>query len=107
MSKTQDLVRIRLRSFDHKLIDQSCKMILDAAARNGATVVGPVPLPTRIEKFTILRSTFVHKNARLQYERRTHKRLVDLHNTNPKVIDALSRLDLPAGVGLEMQMVAK
>lgn len=99
-----DRIRIRLQSYDHKLIDQSARTIMDTAQRSGAEVIGPIPLPTKVEKFTILRSTFKHKDSRLQYERRTHKRLIDLKNASPKAIDALSKLDLPAGVGLEIKL---
>ncbi|MEA3304593.1 MAG: 30S ribosomal protein S10 [Patescibacteria group bacterium] len=104
MVASKDSIRIKLKSYDHKLIDQSAKMIIEAAERSGASVTGPIPLPVKTEKFTILRSTFVNKKSRLQYERRTHKRLIDLSGTTAKTVDALSRLSLPAGVGLEIKM---
>lgn len=98
-------IRIKIRSFDHKIADQSAKTIIDTAERTGAIVAGPIPLPTRTKKYTVNRSTFVHKDARLQYEIRTHKRLIDITDITPKTIDALSTLSLPAGVEVEIKMV--
>lgn len=97
-------LRIKIKAYDSKIIDSSCRQIVDIALRNGAEVVGPVPLPTEIHKYTVNRSTFVHKNAREQFEMRSHKRLVDILNPNPKIIDALMNLNLPAGVDVEIKM---
>jgi len=97
-------IRIKIRAYDHKLIDQSARQIVETAQRYGATVSGPVPLPTEIHKYTVNRSTFVHKDAREQYEMRVHKRLIDIVNPDAKVIDSLSDLNLPAGVDIEIKM---
>ena len=97
-------LRIKLRAYDHKVIDNSAKQIVETALRYGAEVLGPVPLPTEINKFTVNRSSFVHKDAREQFEMRTHKRLIDIMNPNQKVIDALMNLNLPAGVDIEIKM---
>lgn len=97
-------IRIRIRAYDHKIIDASVKQIVDTARRHGAEVVGPVPLPTEIKKYTVNRSTFVHKDAREQYEMRVHKRLIDIVGPTPKTIDALMNLTLPAGVDIEIKM---
>ena len=97
-------IRIKILAYDHKIIDQSTKTIIDTAERSGATVVGPVPLPTEIKKFTVNSSTFVHKDARDQYEMRIHKRLVDIISPTPKTIDSLMSLNLPAGVDVEIKM---
>ena len=97
-------LRIKLRAFDHKVIDSSAKQIIDVVLRQGAEVLGPVPLPTEIHKYTVNRSSIVHKDAREQFEMRTHKRLIDILNPNPKVIDALMNLTLPAGVDIEIKM---
>lgn len=97
-------LRIKLRAFDHKVIDSSAKQIIDVVLRQGAEVLGPVPLPTEIRKYTVNRSSFVHKDAREQFEMRTHKRLIDILRPNPKVIDALTNLTLPAGVEIEIKM---
>lgn len=97
-------IRIRLKSFDHKLIDQSTKEIVDTAKRNGAQICGPIPLPTSIEKFTILVSPHVNKDARDQYEIRTHKRLIDILEPTPKTVDALMKLDLSAGVDVKISV---
>src|SRR4029077_10010300 len=91
-------IRIKIRAYDHKLIDQSARQIVETAKRTGAKVLGPVPLPTEKTKYTVNRSTFVHKNAREQFEMRIHKRLIDIASPTPKTIDALSNLNLPAGV---------
>ena len=98
-------LRIRVRAYDAKIIDSSVKQIVDTALRNGVEVVGPVPLPTEIRKYTVNRSSFVHKNAREQYEMRVHKRLIDISNPTPKTIDALTNLSLPAGVDIEIKMM--
>lgn len=97
-------IRIKLRAFDHKVIDNSAKQIIDIVLRYGADVLGPVPLPTEVHKYTVNRSSFVHKDAREQFEMRVHKRLIDVINPNPKVIDALMSLNLPAGVDIEIKM---
>ncbi len=97
-------LRIRVRAYEHKILDASVKQIVDTALRYGATVIGPVPLPTEIRKYTVNRSTFVHKNAREQFEMRVHKRLMDILNPSPKIIDALTNLNLPAGVDIEVKM---
>ena len=97
-------IRIRLKAYDHKVIDQSAKQIVDTALRTGATIAGPIPLPTRIRKFTVNKSTFVHKNARDQYEMRTHRRLIDLTETTFKTVESLQSLSLPSGVDIEIKM---
>lgn len=97
-------IRIKIQAYDHKLIDQSAKQIVETVERYGAEISGPVPLPTQIHKYTVNRSTFVHKDSREQYEMRVHKRLIDIINPNPKVIDALMGLNLPAGVDIEIKM---
>jgi len=97
-------IRIRIRAFDHKIIDQSTRTIIDTALRSGAHIKGPIPLPTEKNRYTVNKSTFVHKNAREQYEMRTHKRLIDITDPTPKTIDALMSLNLPAGVDVEIKM---
>ncbi len=97
-------IRIKIKAYDHKLIDQSAKQIVDTAKRNGAEITGPIPLPTDKTKYTVLRSTFVHKDSREQFEMRVHKRLIDINNATPKTIDALTNLNLPAGVDVEIKM---
>ena len=97
-------IRIRLKAFDHRLLDQSTSEIVHTAKRTGAQVRGPIPLPTRIEKYTVLRSPHIDKKSREQFERRIHKRLIDIHNSTPQTVDALQRLDLPAGVDIEIKV---
>ncbi|KKW22444.1 MAG: 30S ribosomal protein S10 [Parcubacteria group bacterium GW2011_GWA2_51_12] len=97
-------IRIKIRAYDHKLIDQSAKQIVDTAKKSGAQIAGPVPLPTEKTKYTVLRSTFVHKDARDQFEMRIHKRLIDILNPTQKTIDSLTNLNLPAGVDVEIKM---
>ncbi|GAB4121930.1 MAG: 30S ribosomal protein S10 [Gammaproteobacteria bacterium] len=97
-------IRIRLKAFDHKLIDRSAQEIVDTAKRTGAQVSGPIPLPTRIERYTVLISPHVNKDARDQYEMRTHKRLMDILDPNDKTVDALMKLDLAAGVDVQIQL---
>ncbi len=97
-------IRIKIKAYDHKIIDQTAKQIVETAERTGASVSGPVPLPTEIRKFTVNRSTFIYKDARDQYEMRMHKRLIDIINPTPKTIDSLTNLDLPAGVDIEIKM---
>jgi small subunit ribosomal protein S10 len=98
-------IRIRLKAFDHKLLDQSAGEIVDTAKRTGARVAGPIPLPTHIEKYTVLRSPHVNKKSREQFEIRTHKRLLDILDPTQQTVDALMRLDLSAGVEVEIRMV--
>ena len=98
-------IRIRIQAYDHKLIDQSVKQIVDTIERYGVNIRGPVPLPTEIHKYTINRATFVHKKSRDQYEMRVHKRLIDILNPGSKVIDALMELTLPAGIDIEIKMI--
>src|ERR1700757_1656105 len=97
-------IRIRLKAFDHKILDQSAQQIVETAERTGAVVAGPVPLPTRIERFTVIRSPFIDKDSREQFEMRTHKRILDILDANPKVVDALMRLNLPSGVNIEIKL---
>jgi small subunit ribosomal protein S10 len=97
-------IRIKLKAFDNKIIDQSSKQIVDTVLRYGSDVIGPVPLPTEIAKFTVNRSSFVHKDARSQYEMRTHKRLIEIPEPTAKVVDSLTNLNLPAGVDIEIKM---
>ena len=97
-------IRIRLKSFDHKLIDQAAEQIVAAIERTGAVVSGPVPLPTRIERFSVIRSPFIDKNSQEQFEIRTHKRLIDIIETTSKTIDALTGLNLPGGVEIDIKL---
>ena len=97
-------IRIKLKSYEHKLIDQSAERIVETANRTGARVSGPIPLPTEREIVTILRAVHKYKDSREQFERRTHKRLIDINNPNPKTVDAMMKLDLPAGVEIEMKL---
>jgi len=103
--ETKGRVRIKIRAYDHKIIDQSTRTIIETAARSGAKVNGPIPLPTETNKYTVLKSTFVHKDARDQYEMRIHKRLIDIVEPTPKTIDSLMSLTLPAGVDVEIKML--
>lgn len=97
-------IRIKIRAYDHKLIDQSSKQIVDTAKRTGAIISGPIPLPTEKKKYTVLRSTFVHKDSREQFEMRVHKRMIDILEPTAKTIDSLTNLNLPAGVDVEIKM---
>lgn len=97
-------IRIRLSAFDHHVLDEAAAKIIDTAQRSGAVVHGPIPLPTRIRKFTVNRSTFVHKNARDQFEMRTHRRLIDLTETTFKTVESLQDLSLPSGIDIEIKM---
>ena len=97
-------IRIKLKSYEHTLIDQSAERIVETAKRTGARVSGPIPLPTEKEIVTILRATHKYKDSREQFERRTHKRLIDINNPNPKTVEALMSLDLPAGVEIEIKL---
>ena len=100
----QQRIRIRLKAFDHRLIDRSASEIVETAKRTGAQVRGPIPLPTKIERYTILVSPHVDKDARDQYETRTHKRVLDIVDPNDKTVDALMKLDLAAGVNVEIKL---
>ncbi|HHY13594.1 MAG TPA: 30S ribosomal protein S10 [Thermoanaerobacterales bacterium] len=97
-------IRIKLKAFDHKTLDQSAKKIVETAQRTGAKISGPVPLPTDKEIITVLRSPHKHKDSREQFEIRTHKRLIDIKEPTPKTVDSLMRLDLPAGVDIEIKL---
>ena len=97
-------IRIKLKSYEHNLIDQSAERIVETAKRTGARVSGPIPLPTEKEIVTIRRATHKYKDSREQFERRTHKRLIDINNPNPKTVDAMMKLELPAGVEIEMKL---
>jgi small subunit ribosomal protein S10 len=97
-------IRIRLKAYDHRVLDQAAARIVDTAARNQARVVGPVPLPTEINKYTVIRGPFIDKDSREQFEMRTHKRIVDILDPNPKVVDALMHLNLPSGVNIEIKL---
>lgn len=101
---TKQKIRIRLRAYDHEVIDNSAQKIVDAAKRTGAEVAGPIPLPTEKEIITILRAVHKDKDSREQFEQRTHKRLIDIINPNPKTLDALKKLNLPAGVDIEIKL---
>jgi ribosomal protein S10 len=101
---TNQTIRIRLKAFDHRLIDRSAREIVETARRTGATVKGPVPLPTKIERYTVLISPHVNKNARDQYELLTHKRMMDIVDPTDKTVDALMRLELPAGVDVQIRL---
>jgi small subunit ribosomal protein S10 len=101
---TKQRIRIRLKAYDHKILDQSAGQIVDTAQRTGANVSGPVPLPTEINRYTVLRSPFIDKDSREQFEIRTHKRLIDVLEPTPKTVDALMRLNLPAGVDIEIKL---
>lgn len=98
-------LRIRVRAYDHKILDASVKQIIDTALRFDAEILGPIPLPTEIRKYTVNRASFVFKNAREQFEMRTHKRLIDITNPNPKIIEALSNMSLPSGVNIDVKMM--
>lgn len=100
----QERIRIRLKAYDHKILDQSAAKIVDTAKRTGAMVSGPIPLPTEKNIFTILRSPHINKDSREQFELRTHKRLIDILEASNKTVDALMRLDLPAGVDIEIKL---
>ena len=101
----QTKLRLRIKSYDHKLIDNSSRQIIDIATRNGGEIIGPIPLPTEFKRYTVNRSTFVHKDSREQFELRVHKRLIDILNPNSKIIESLSNLNLPAGVDIEIKMI--
>lgn len=100
----KEMIRIRLKAYDHQVIDQSAEKIVETAKRTGATVSGPIPLPTKKEIVTILRATHKYKDSREQFEMRTHKRLIDILQPSAKTVDALMKLDLPAGVDIEIKL---
>ena len=102
MSSTK--VRIRLKAFEHKNLDKACAKIVDTVKRSGGQVSGPIPLPTEIEKITILRAVHKYKDSREQFEKRTHKRLIDINNPSKETIDALSHLDIPSGVDIQIKL---
>ncbi|MCA9829671.1 MAG: 30S ribosomal protein S10 [Dehalococcoidia bacterium] len=100
----RQMIRIKLKAYDHRLIDQSARQIVEAAERTGAAVAGPVPLPTAIEKFCVIRGPHIHKDGRDQFEIRTHKRLIDILEPTSKTVDTLMRLQLPSGVDIEIKL---
>jgi small subunit ribosomal protein S10 len=104
MASVRQKIRIRLKAFDHQILDSSAERIVETARRTGASVSGPVPLPTERSVFTVLRSPHIDKDSREQFEMRTHKRLIDILEPTPKTVDALMRLDLPAGVDIEIKL---
>jgi small subunit ribosomal protein S10 len=104
MARLRQRIRIRLKAFDHRTLDQAAQQIVETAERTGAQVAGPVPLPTRIEKFTVIRSPFIDKDSREQFEMRTHKRLIDVLEPSPRTVDALMRLNLASGVDIEIKL---
>ena len=105
MASSGQKIRIKLKAYDHAILDECAKMIIETAEKTGALVAGPIPLPTQIDKFTVLRSTFVHKNAREQFEMRTHRRLIDITESTSKTVEALGSLSLPSGVEIEIKMI--
>ncbi|MDO9333903.1 MAG: 30S ribosomal protein S10 [Dehalococcoidales bacterium] len=102
MSKQK--IRITIKGFDHKVVDQSAQQIVETVEQTGAVVIGPVPLPTRIEKFSVIRASFIDKNSQEQFEVRTHKRLIDIVETTSKTIDSLTKMNLPSGVELNIKL---
>jgi small subunit ribosomal protein S10 len=100
---TKQKIRIKLKGFDHRILDQAARQIVEALEKTGAVVTGPVPLPTRIKKFSVIRSSFIDKNSQEQFEVRTHKRIIDIVETTSKTIDALTNLNLPSGVGIDIK----
>ena len=106
-TKKQERIRIRMEAYDHSVLDQSAADIVDTAKRTGAIVHGPIPLPTRIERYTVLRSPHIDKKSREQFEIRTHKRMIDIVQPNPKTIDQLNKLSLPAGVDIKIDTRGK
>jgi small subunit ribosomal protein S10 len=104
MARLRQRIRIRLKAFDHKSLDQAAQQIVETAERTGAQVAGPVPLPTKLEKFCVIRSPFIDKDSREQFEIRTHKRLIDVLEPSPRTVDALMRLNLASGVDIEIKL---
>jgi small subunit ribosomal protein S10 len=103
MATTKQKIRIKLKGFDHRTLDQAARQIVEALEKTGAIVTGPVPLPTRIKKMSVIRSSFIDKDSQEQFEIRTHKRLIDILETTSKTIDALQSLNLPSGVGIDIK----
>ncbi len=103
--EVQSMLRIRVRAYENKILDVSTKQIIDTAIRYDAKVRGPIPLPTEIKKYTVNRSAFIYKNSREQFEMRVHKRLIDIENPSPKVIEALTNLSMPSGVDIDVKMM--
>lgn len=101
----QSLLRIRVRAYENKILDASVKQIIDTALRYDGKVRGPIPLPTEIKKYTVNRSSFIYKNSREQFEMRVHKRLIDIENPSPKIIEALTNLSMPSGVDIDVKML--
>ncbi|MFC2040139.1 30S ribosomal protein S10 [Chloroflexota bacterium] len=97
-------IRIKIKGFDHRVVDQSAEQIVDAVERTGAVVAGPIPLPTRIQKYSVIRSPFIDKDSQEQFELRTHKRLIDITETSSKTVDALTKLNLPSGVEIDIKL---
>ena len=104
VSDAQQKVKIKLKGYDHKVLDVSCRQIIETAMRHDVKVIGPVPIPTEIHRYTVNRATFIHKTAKEQFEMRIHKRLIEILNPTPQLIDSLMRLSLPAGVEIEIKM---
>ncbi len=104
MAKKSNMIRIKLKAYDHKLLDDSAKLIVDALSRDGASFSGPIPLPTEKEIITILRSPHVNKDSREQFEQRTHKRIIDVYTPSAQTMDNVGKLDLPAGVSIEVKV---
>jgi small subunit ribosomal protein S10 len=100
----REKIRIRLKAYDHRILDQSARQIVEAAEQTGAEIAGPVPLPTRIQRYTVIRSPFIDKDSREQFEMRTHKRLIDILEPSGKTVDTLMRLQLPSGVDIEIKL---
>jgi len=103
-SEATQRIRIKLKAYDNKIIDKSAKQIVETIERNGGRVIGPVPLPTEIHKYTVNRASFIDKNSREQFEMRVHKRLIDIPSSSSKIVDSLMNLNLPAGVDIELKM---
>jgi len=101
----KEKLRLKIKAYDHKLIDNSCRQIIEVVERQGGQIIGPIPLPTEFHRYTVNSSTFVHKDSREQFEMRVHKRLIDIISPNQKIIDSLSNLNLPAGVDIEIKML--
>ncbi len=104
MVASRQRIRIRLKAYDHRVLDRSAQQIVETAERTGAAVAGPVPLPTRIRKYTVIRSPFIDKDSRDQFEIRTHKRLIDIFDPTSRTVDTLMRLQLPSGVDIEIKL---
>ena len=104
MAGIHEVIRIRMEAYDHSILDQSAAEIVETAKRTHSEVHGPIPLPTRVERYTVLSGPFVNKKSRQQYEIRTHKRLIDIYESTPQTVDALMKLDLPAGIGIDIKV---